>query len=238
MSGHSKWSTIKHKKAKEDAKRGKIFTKLIREITTAAREGGGSPEGNAKLRMVLEKAKRVNMPQDNVARAIKKGTGDGGGAAYEASLYEGYGPLGTAVMIETLTDNRNRTVAELRNCLGRSGGTLADSGSVAWMFKHRGVVRASGNATEDAVIEQLLEYDIDDISVDDGLVTIVCDMGDLEHVKRVIESMKLSIESAQIEWLAKDPISLEEKDKEEKVVALVDQLEDLDDVQNVYVNLG
>ncbi len=238
MSGHSKWATIKHKKAKEDAKRGKIFTKLIREITTAAREGGGSPDSNAKLRMILEKAKRVNMPQDNIVRAIKKGTGDAGGAAYEASTYEGYGPVGTAIMIETLTDNKNRTVAELRNCLGRSGGTLADSGSVAWMFKHRGVVRASGSAVEDTVIEMLLDYNIDDVSIDDGLTTVVCDMSDLESVKRILEGMKLTIESAQIEWLAKDPISIEEPEKENKVVSLIDQLEDLDDVQNVYINLG
>jgi YebC/PmpR family DNA-binding regulatory protein len=239
MSGHSKWSTIKHKKAKEDAKRGKTFTKLIREITVAAREGGGDPTRNARLRLILDKAKNENMPSDNVARAIKKGTGEiAGGSAYESHTYEGYGPNGIAVMIEVLTDNKNRTVSDLRHQFTRFGGALSEGGAVAWMFEHRGVIRATGTMSEDDLLEKLLDYNIDDVRLDDGLFSIECKMHDLDKVKKAVEQLGLKVESAQLEWVAKEPVSLQEKSKEEAVYKFLEALDDLDDTQNVYANLG
>jgi YebC/PmpR family DNA-binding regulatory protein len=239
MSGHSKWATIKHKKAKEDNKRGKIFTKLVREITVAAREGGGDPAGNARLRLILEKAKSVNMPADNVVRAIKKGTGElGDGAAYEPFTYEGYGPHGVAVMVETLSDNKNRTVSDLRHQFVKGGGSLAESGAVAWMFENKGIVRAAGSLTEDDVIEKLLDCDIDDLRLDDGIFTITCKVSNLDIVKKAVEKTGLKIEAAQLEWVAKNPLSLTDKTEEETVYKFLEALDDLDDVQNVYANLG
>lgn len=238
MSGHSKWSTIKHKKAKLDAARGKVFTKVVKEITVAAREGGGDPEGNARLRTVLDKAKACNMPQDNIARAIKKGTGELEGAHYEAVTYEGYGPAGTAVMVEALTDNRNRTAADLRHVFTKNHGNMAEGGAVAWMFEHKGVVRATGSINEDELLEKLLDYDIDDISSYDGIVTVSCAIKDLYAVKKVVEDAGLKVDDAQIEWLAKTPMHLDHKDEEEKVFKFLEALEDNDDVQNVYSNIG
>ncbi len=239
MSGHSKWSTIKHKKAKEDSKRGKIFTKLVREITVAAREGGGDPAGNAKLRLILDKAKEVNMPLDNVTRAIKKGTGElAGGAAYEAFTYEGYGPFGTAVMVETLSDNKNRTVSDLRHQFTKASGNLGETGSVAWMFEHKGVVRASGSISEDELLEKLLDYNVDDVRLDDSIFTITCKMSDLDLIKKTVAQTGLKIESAALEWVAKSPVALTEKEQEESVYKFLEALDDLDDVQNVYANLG
>jgi len=238
MSGHSKWSTIKHKKAKEDSKRGKIFTKLIREITVAAREGGGDPAGNAKLRLIIEKSKAVNMPQDNMMRAIKKGTGELGGANYEAFTYEGYGPSGTAVIVETLSDNKNRTVSDLRHVFTKMGGNLAESGSVAWMFGHKGVIRATGALTEDDLIEKLLDYNIDDVILEDGIFTITCAPQDLDPVKKAVEKMGMKVESAQMEWVPQNPVALDDTEKEEKVFKMLEALDDLDDVQNVYSNIG
>lgn len=239
MSGHSKWSTIKHKKAKEDAKRGKIFTKLVREITVAAREGGGDPAGNPRLRLILDKAKEVNMPLDNIARAIKKGTGGPGeGAAYEAFTYEGYGPHGVAIMLETLSDNKNRTVSDLRHQFTKCSGRLAETGSVAWMFEHKGVIKASGKITEDELIEKLLDYDIDDVQLDEGIFTITCKMQDLDVVRKAVDQAGLKVEAAELEWVAKSPVSLSDKSQEESVFKLLEALDDLDDVQNVYANLG
>jgi YebC/PmpR family DNA-binding regulatory protein len=239
MSGHSKWSTIKHKKAKEDNKRGKVFTKLIREITVAAREGGGDPTRNARLRLILDKAKSENMPSDNVSRAIKKGTGElAGGAAYEAFTYEGYGPHGIAVMIEVLTDNKNRTVSDLRHQFTRFGGALSEGGAVAWMFEHKGVIRATGTISEDELLEKLLDYNIDDVCLDDGIFSITCKMQDLDKIKKAVEQCALKVESAQLEWVAKEPISLFDKSKEEVVYKFLEALDDLDDTQNVFANLG
>jgi YebC/PmpR family DNA-binding regulatory protein len=239
MSGHSKWSTIKHKKAKEDSKRGKVFTKLIREITVAAREGGGEPSHNARLRLILDKAKLENMPSDNIARAIKKGTGElAGGAAYEASTYEGYGPNGIAVMIEVLSDNKNRTVSDLRHQFTKFGGALAETGSVAWMFEHKGVIRANGPLSEDDLLEKLLDFNIDDLTCDEGVFSVICKLQDLDKIKRTMESLGFKIESAQPEWVAKDAVALGDKNKEETVYKFLEALDDLDDVQNVYANLG
>ena len=239
MSGHSKWSTIKHKKAKEDSKRGKIFTKLIREITVAAREGGGDPDGNPRLRLIIEKSKAVNMPQDNILRAIKKGTGGLDGVNYEESTYEGYGLHGTAVIVEVLSDNKNRTVADVRHILTKMGGRLAENGSVSWMFEHKGVIRAlAGKMTEDDLVEKLLAYDIDDLELDEGVFAITCKMQELDTVRKAVVDAGLKVEHAEIEWVAKSSIVLEDKEQEESVVKMLEALEDHDDVQNVYTNLG
>ncbi len=240
MSGHSKWSTIKHKKAKEDAKRGKVFTKLVREITVAAREGGGDAAGNPRLRLILDKAKEVNMPLDNITRAIKKGTGElGDGAHYEPFTYEGYGPYGTAVMIDTLSDNKNRTVSDLRHQFTKASGSLAESGAVSWMFEHRGVIQAQGTISEDDLLEKLLDYDVDDVKKhDDDSFTIVCAMAQLATVKKVVESNGLKVESAQLEWVAKDPVMIEGEEKEEAVYKFLEAIDDLDDVQNIFANVG
>lgn len=238
MSGHSKWATIKHKKAKEDAKRGKVFTKLVREITVCAREGGPDPDGNARLRLILEKAKAVNMPADNIQRAIKKGSGEAGGDAYEAHTYEGYGVHGTAVVIETLSDNKNRTVADLRHVFTKMGGNLAENGAVSWMFEHKGVVRGMSTLSEDALIEKLLEVDVDDLSKDNDSVVITCKLQDLIAVKKAAEEAGVKVDQAQIEWVAKNTISIDDPAEEEQVFKMLESLEDLDDVQNVYTNLG
>lgn len=239
MSGHSKWATIKHKKAKEDSKRGKVFTKLIREITVAAREGGGDVNGNARLRLIIEKAKAVNMPQDNIVRAIKKGSGElDGGAHYEASTYEGYGPYGVAVMVETLSDNKNRTVSDLRHLFTKVGGNLAENGAVSWMFERKGVIRATGPLTEDQLIEKMLDYNIDDIRCDENVFSITCLPQELDAVKKALDGEGFKVEAAQLEWVAKSLSDLQDDEKEESVYKFLEALDDLDDVQNVYANLG
>jgi YebC/PmpR family DNA-binding regulatory protein len=238
MSGHSKWATIKHKKAKEDSKRGKVFTKLVREITVCAREGGPDPDGNARLRLILEKAKAVNMPAENIQRAIKKGSGELGGEAYVAHTYEGYGVHGTAVVIETLSDNKNRTVADLRHVFTKTGGNLAENGAVAWMFEHKGVIRGTSAQSEDALIEKLLEVDLDDLSKEGDSVVIMCKLQDLIAVKKAAEEAGIKIDQAQIEWVAKSTIQIADATEEEQVFKMLESLEDLDDVQNVYTNLG
>jgi len=238
MSGHSKWATIKHKKAKEDAKRGKVFTKLIKEITVSARVGGGDPSGNARLRMVIDKAKVANMPQDNITRAIKKGTGELEGVSYEEAMYEGYGPYGVAVIVETLSDNKKRTIASVRHLFSKMGGNLGETGSVAWMFDHKGVVRLpAGSYSEDELFEKLLDYDVEDVIIIDNVASVVCDVKDLESVKKGSIDEGLKVEAADIEWVPKNKISLESKEHEEKVYKFLEALEELDDVQNVYANL-
>ncbi len=238
MAGHSKWSTIKHKKAKEDAKRGKVFTKLSKEITVASKEGGGDPAGNARLRMVLEKAKAANMPQENVSRAIKKGTGELEGVNYEAHTYEGYGPCGVAVMVETLSDNKNRTVADLRHVFSKAGGNLAEGGAVSWMFEHKGMIRAQTGKSEDELLEMLIDYQVDDIIIEDGVATIICVLQDLDKVRKALEDASAQIELSQAEWVSSNSVLLQEKNQEETVYKFLDMLDDLDDVQNVFANLS
>lgn len=238
MSGHSKWATIKHKKAKEDNKRGKIFTKLIREITIAAKEGGGDLAGNARLRVVIDKAKAANMPQDNIVRAIKKGTGELEGVSYEESRYEGYGPHGIAVIVETLSDNKRRTVSDVRHIFSKMNGSLAETGAVAWMFEHKGVVKvAVKNLSEDDILEKMLDFDIEDVIIIDGIASITCDIKNLEQIKKEADSVGLNVEDASFEWVAKNTMSLEKEEHEEKVYKFLEALEDLDDVQHVYANL-
>jgi YebC/PmpR family DNA-binding regulatory protein len=240
MSGHSKWSTIKHKKAALDAKRGKKFTKVIKEITVAARLGGGDPDGNPRLRFLIDKAKDINMPSENVTRAIKKGTGELPGVNYEQYTYEGYGPSGIAVMVDTLSDNKNRTVADLRHLFASKGGNLAENGAVGWMFAKMGVVKAiipeGVIITEDALLEKLLDYDVQDIHRDDNLFSIVADPKSLEKVKQCVLQAGLKIETADVEWVPKTTTCLPD-DQAEKAYEFLNALEDNDDVQNVYTNL-
>lgn len=237
MSGHSKWSTIKHKKAKLDSARGKVFTKLIREIMVAARHGGGDIEGNAKLRLYVDKAKAANMPQENITRAIKKATGEFEGVVYEEIKYEGYGPFGTAAIVECLSDNKNRTVADIRHIFTKFGGNLGESNSVAWMFEHKGVIHAKGTKSEDELIDILLDYDVDSISFHDGLFTITCAFQELEFVKQGLEAAGMNVEEAKIEWVAKNPVAVSDPDQEEKVYKFLEALEENDDVREVYSNI-
>ncbi len=246
MAGHSKWANIKHKKAKEDAKRGKEFTKLVREITIAAKSGGDLA-GNPRLRHLVDKAKDINMPQDNIQRAIKKGTGELPGVSYEAITYEGHGPHGVAIMIEVLTDNKNRAVADLRALFSRNGGNLAETGSVNWMFERLGIVRAQVPSilpsilknviNEDSLFEALIDYDIKDISVHDHVITISMPMQSLHEVTEAMKKMNFKIEESQIEWVAKTLIPLDAA-SEEKAFELLEKIEEYDDVQNVYTNVG
>jgi len=237
MSGHSKWANIKHKKAKEDAKRGHTFTKIIKEITVCAK-AGGIPENNPQLRQLIEKAKEANMPGDNITRAVKKGTGELPGVSYESISYEGYGPGGTALIIEALTDNKNRTVADLRHIFGRHNGNLAETGSVNWMFEKLGVIRgALPGKTEDQLLEALMDFDVHDISIEENLVSVTTGMAALFAVKDALVKLGMKVEDAQLEWIAKNNLDVD-SETEEKAFALFQALEDNDDVQNVYSNLN
>lgn len=237
MAGHSKWANIKHKKEREDAKRGKAFGRMNKEITVAARLGGGDPATNPRLRQLIDKSKTINMPRENIQRAIKKGTGELPGVQYEHTKYEGYGPYGIAVMVETLTDNKNRTVASLRHLFSSKGGNLGEAGSVSWLFEQRGVIRAHGNAiTEDELLEKLLDFDIIDIIKND-FFSIICTIKSLELVKKALIDLNLVIESADLEWIAKTATTLPD-DQAEKAYDFLSILDDHDDVQNVYTNLA
>ncbi len=238
MAGHSHWATIKHKKAKEDAKRGKVFTKLVKEITVAARVGGGDPAGNPRLRLLLDKAKGINMPLENTQRAIKKGTGELPGQSYEEITYEGYGPGGIAVMVDTLSDNKNRTVAELRHLFSRQGGTLAETGAVGWMFERLGVIRVSGKTSEDALLELLIDYNIKDIAQDDSLFVISTDIKSLDAVRQALIKAGLNVESAEIEWVAKDDFPVSQEEQQKQAYEFLSAIEDHDDVQNIYTNMA
>lgn len=238
MAGHSKWANIKHKKAKEDSKRGKAFTKLTKEITVCARAFGGDPANNVKLRHLIEKARAINMPQENYVRAIKKGTGELPGASYESITYEGYAPHNIAIIVETLTDNRNRTVAELRHLFSSSGGSLGETNSVSWMFDKKGVVRAEGTGiTEDDLLEKLLDFEVDNVTSQDTMFEVTCAISALEHVKKAVHDAGLKIDSAEIEWVAKTPTELTEE-QAEKVYEFMEAIDDHDDVQHLYTNLA
>jgi YebC/PmpR family DNA-binding regulatory protein len=238
MAGHSKWKQIKHKKALADSKRAKQFTKIIKEISIAARRGGGDPQGNPRLRFLLEKSKEINMPQENAIRAIKKGTGELPGSHYESYEYEGYGPGGIAVIIEVLTDNKNKAIAELRHAFSRNGGSLADAGAVNWMFEKSGVILAHKNhITEDQLLEELLSYDIKEISKEDDIYSIVTDAGCMEEVKNSLTVKGFSIKECELEWIPKNVIALQ-GEPEQKALDFLQALEELEDVQNLYTNLA
>lgn len=237
MAGHSKWANIKHRKAAQDAKRGKAFTKLIKEITVTARQGGGDHAANARLRQLLEKARSINMPQENITRAIKKGIGELPGVHYEEIMYEGYGPGGIAILIEALTDNRNRTVAELRHLFSAKGGNLAEPGSVNWMFAKHGVIRIAEPINEEQLLEALLEHEIVDVICTPEQCTILCKIKELETIKTAVQQLEISIESSGFEWIASNLTAVDAQ-AEEKAITLLRALEDHDDVQNVFTNLA
>lgn len=238
MAGHSKWAQIKRQKAANDAKRGQLYTKLGREITVAAREGGGDPEMNFRLRLAVQRAKDANMPADNIERAIKRGTGEiDEDIRLEDIIYEGYGPGGAALFIEALTDNRNRTVAELRNVLTRGGGNLSESGSVAWMFDTRGqiIIELNGSDADEAMLESI-ELGAEDVQEEDGTLVVLTLLEQLETVRRGLEEFGLSVESAEITRVPKT-MSEPETNKATQAMRLIESVEDLDDVQKVYTNL-
>jgi YebC/PmpR family DNA-binding regulatory protein len=236
MSGHSKWATTKRKKAIIDGKKGKAFTKIIREMMVAAREGGGDPAGNPRLRTALEKAKAVNMPQDNVTRAIKKGTGELEGQAYESITYEGYGPGGVAVVVDTLTDNRNRTAADIRSIFTKNNGNMGEVGSVGWMFKRKGfMVIPKDNLKEDELMELVVDAGAEDMAVSDTTFDVTTAIEDFEKVKKAVADKKIATNSAELTMIPSSYVKLEGKEAEQ-MLRLMDALEDYDDVQNVYAN--
>ncbi|MGZ5192029.1 MAG: YebC/PmpR family DNA-binding transcriptional regulator [Flavisolibacter sp.] len=236
MSGHSKWATTKRKKAVIDAKRGKMFTKLIKEITIAAREGGGDPVGNPRLRLAVDNAKSANMPQDNIERAIKKATGELEGVTYHEFTYEGYATGGVALLVEVATDNKNRTVAEVRHLFSKGGGTLAETGSVAWMFQRKGIIALpKQEKTEDEILEIILEAGADDLQTGDDFYEIQTSIESFEHVRRALAGKNIKIENASLQWIAQNSVHVTGEDAE-KVIKLIDALEESDDVQNVYSN--
>jgi len=236
MSGHSKWSTIKRKKGKADAERGKIFTRLIKDITFAARNSGGDETANPRLRSAVASAKTANMPAANIERAIKKGTGELPGVVYEEGILEGYGPAGVALCIEILTDNRNRTVADVRHNLTKHGGNLAESGAVAWMFEKKGLITVpSDGLDEEEILMVVMDAGAEDLKSEEGFFEIISSTEDLEKVKATLESSGIKYDSANLTMYPKNTIKVEGKNAE-TLLKILDSLEDLDDVQNVYSN--
>ncbi|MBI9107065.1 MAG: YebC/PmpR family DNA-binding transcriptional regulator [Spirochaetales bacterium] len=237
MSGHSKWASIKHKKGAIDAKRGKIFTKIIKEITVAARMGGGDVEANPRLRTIVLKAKDANMPKDNIERAIKKGTGDLDGVSYTEGMYEGYGSGGVAILVETLTDNKNRTAADVRSIFAKAGGNLGETGCVSYMFARKGIITFSAETCdEDKIFNAALEAGAEDVSNDDGTIEVITEPDDFESVLNALEAAGFTREMAEISMIADQRLTLDDE-KTRKVLRLIDKLEDNDDVQNVYSNM-
>ncbi len=236
MSGHSKWSSIKHKKGAADARRGKIFTKLIREITVAARTGGGDPEGNSRLRSAIAAAKAENMPKENIVRGIKKGTGELEGSNYEEVSYEGYGPGGVAVLVDCLTDNKNRTVAEIKHVFERNGGSLGQPNCVAYKFQTKGLfVLEKDSVDEETLLGIALEAGAEDVKDEEGEFQVTTDPADFEKVKEAIDQAKLTYSMAEITKIPQDTVRLEGK-KAQQMVNLIEALDDNDDVSHVYAN--
>ncbi len=236
MSGHSKWSTIKRKKAATDAKRSKVWTKVIKEVTVAARIGGGDPTGNPRLRLAIDKARSVNMPKDTLKRAIDKGVGAGSADNWEDIVYEGYGPSGVAVVVECMTDNRNRTVSEVRHCFERFGGNMGASGSVAWMFQKKGLIYIEKEGvTEEQVMEAALEAGAEDVRDEEEVWTVECTPNDFIAVKEALDAAGIKVSDSEIDNIPENRVEVPEG-KAESVIKLLAMLEDLDDVQNVYSN--
>ncbi|HUL59205.1 MAG TPA: YebC/PmpR family DNA-binding transcriptional regulator [Anaeromyxobacteraceae bacterium] len=236
MSGHNRWTKIKHKKAAAGAAKGKLFTKLIKEITVAARIGGGDPAGNARLRAAIDAGKEANMPADNITRAVKKGTGELEGIAYEEIVYEGYGPGGVAMIVECLTDNRNRTAGDVRSTFAKGGGNLAAEGAVAWNFERRGVVDLRPGPTEDQVMEAAIEAGAEDV-VNHGAegFEVRTHPNDLHQVSAELEK-RFALGPRRITWVPKDTVKLHDPDRARAMLRLMDLLEELEDVQNVHAN--
>ena len=236
MAGHSKWKQIKHYKAATDAKRGALFTKLIREITLAAKQGGGDPDGNARLRTAVENARASSMPKENIERAIKKGTGELEGVDYQEVTYEGYGPAGVALIIEAVTDNATRTVADVRHKMSRGGGNIGTPNSVAWMFQKKGqIFIAAEGRDEDALIETALEVGAEDFRREDEQFIVTTAPGDFHNVKSALQAKGISVAEAELAMVPKTTVRVEGRDAE-TLLKLIDSLEELDDVQKVWAN--
>jgi len=238
LSGHSKWSSIKHKKGAADAKRGKLFSKLARSIIVAAKEGGGDPENNLALANAIDKAKSYSMPKDNIERAIAKGSGSGADAdAFEGIVYEGYGPEGVAVIVEALTDNRNRTASEVRHIFAKFGGNLGTTGAVAWQFERRGVVLVGADGVdEDELFMAAADGGAEDIEADGGVIQVTSAPENLQAVREAIEAAGFPIESAELSMLPKNTVAVDDEGKAKQLMRLIEALEDDDDVQEVYAN--
>jgi YebC/PmpR family DNA-binding regulatory protein len=237
MSGHSKWKTIQHKKAATDAKRGKMFTRLTREIIIAAREGGGDPNANFNLRLAMDKAKAANMPKDNIERAVKRGTGELKGDELTEVVYEGYGPSGVALLVQVLTDNKNRTVSEVRRVLTRQGGSMAEAGAVAWQFERKGYIAIAPNGIDrDALFEVAVEAGADDVVFSNDLVEVFAEVSSFQTVRQALADAGIAFETVELAMIPKTPMQLGEKETFQ-VMGVIEDLEDLDDVQQVYSNL-
>ena len=237
MSGHSKWSTIKHKKGKLDAKRAKIFTKIGREIMVAVKLGGPDPDGNPRLKLVMQKAKGANMPNDNVKRIIQKASGEGDTANYEELSYEGYGVGGAAVIVDILTDNRNRTAGEVRHAFDKYGGKMGETGCVSYMFQKKGVIRvACEPADEDDYTLMAIEAGADDVDFEDGVLSIYTSMADMESVRAALEGEGLAIQSSEFERIPENTVLISDLDQAKQLLAMMDVLEDNDDVQETWSN--
>ena len=236
MSGHSKWASIKHKKAATDSKRGQIFTKIIRELTISARHGGGNPDSNPRLRLAVQKAKDANMPSDNIDRAIKKGTGELEGFTLEEVTYEGYAPGGVALMVYVLTDNKNRASSEIRNIFAKKGGNMAGQGAVNWIFEKKGYFVVSKEAiTEDKLMSIALEAGAEDLQTEESTYAITTAPQDFENVRKALEEKKIPLDVSELSMIPKSTVKVTGEEAK-KVLALVGELEDNDDVQNVYAN--
>lgn len=237
MSGHSKWATIKHKKGAADARKGAVYTKIIKEITMAARNGGGNPDTNSALRTSMAKAKEANMPSDNVKNAIKRGTGELPGIVYETINYEAYGPAGVAIMVEALTDNKNRTTAELRNLLSKKGGNMAGAGSVAWMFNKKGYIVVDKNTVkEDVLMDAALEAGAEDIRTGESSFEVISSAQNFEKVKSALAEKGISYQSAEVTMLPTSTVKVTAGPEAKQLLGLIETLEDHDDVQDVYAN--
>lgn len=236
MSGHSKWATIKHKKGAADAARGKLFAKLIRQVEVAAREGGGDMDANASLRTMYQKARDASVPLDTIERAIKRGTGDLEGVIYEQVTYEGYAPHGVAVLVEVLTDNRNRTGSDIRSLFTRGGGSLAEPGAVSWLFERKGVVVLPRSVDEDALMEVTLESGADDLVDEGDTWRVTSGPSDLPAVRSALEAAGIAFDSADVTMVPSNTIELDSAEAAKSVLRLIDALDDLDDVQDVYAN--
>jgi YebC/PmpR family DNA-binding regulatory protein len=236
MSGHSKWATTKHRKGAKDSARAKVFAKLIRQVEVAAREGGGDPNANAQLRTMFQKARESSVPIDTIERAIKRGTGELEGVRYEAISYEGYGPDGVAVIVETLTDNRNRTSAEIRHVFGKNGGTIAEPGAVSWQFDRKGVLDVQGPVDEDQLLEWVMEAGAENYEANGTNYSVTTEPHDLALVRDALEKQGLKVTSADLTLVPQNTIPITDEGEVKKILRLMDAIDDHDDVQNVYAN--
>jgi len=237
MAGHSKWANIKHKKGRQDAKRGKMFTRLGKEITISAREGGGDPEANPRLRLAIQNARSVNMPNDNITRAVKKGTGEIEGVNYEEVTYEGYAPDGIAIIIEAVTDNKNRTVSEIRSLFGKLGGNLGETGSVAWNFDRKGVINIkTAGKSEEELMDAVIEAEAEDLEYGDEISRVICPMEDFGNVNHYFDESEYEVGESKLEYVPKTTVKISDANTAQKIIKFIEAFEDHDDVQNVYAN--